>query len=544
MFYNNRLWFAAAGVALVINSVILALIMSALLSHGYTNQISPTFAHVRLVTTPAGKLVRPIKTGKFSRQVSKSKSSRIAPKHTASPLIAKPPESLPQHAVIFLKRPKPPRTFQKPPIVVPKPPKTLRKIHLKPPKIHPRATPAPPHPGSGTRRKTRLAMGGGTGGGGGNGAGGAPSGGNTPPAAPSISPAPDPTGTLPSATATTPAPPGGGTTPQPVNGIVPDSSGSAVSTHPKAAAGTDAGGTGSKGVGASAQPGSETGDTTGGNTGTLTGDTAGNGIGDTAGNTAGSIAGSTAGAMTGNTAGAGAGNGRGVGKGGGGPFGVGAGAGEGARHIVYLLDMSPSMESRITRAKQELRDALGTLQRNESFDIIAFSADRRRFSEVVKPPQHHRENLIPATPDRVTQAVSWMTGLDLWGGTDLEKALRGALRMRDVNVIVLITDGVPTVGETNFSRLARHIQDANRDDHARIYTVGLVGARQPESALTPSRPRPLSPGPAADPEQSGAPAEPDHAFEAETLLKDLAEQSGGAYKQVTLGVDAPEAGNH
>ena len=196
--------------------------------------------------------------------------------------------------------------------------------------------------------------------------------------------------------------------------------------------------------------------------------------------------------------------------GGGGPFGIGAGGsggGEGLRHIVYVLDISGSMTSRIDRARQELRDAMAGLVPGESFDIVTFSDHSHVFDN----------GLDPATPDMVARASYFLSTLQIGGGTNLDDAMRTALGMPGVNVVVVMTDGDPTEDDTDsqltndadtyFRIFTQRIREINTH-HARIYTVGLVGK---------------------DP--SGV----DKTFVGTRLLQQLSRDSGGVSKIVSLG---------
>jgi Ca-activated chloride channel family protein len=170
--------------------------------------------------------------------------------------------------------------------------------------------------------------------------------------------------------------------------------------------------------------------------------------------------------------------------------------GSGPRHIIYVLDISLSMVTRLKRARQEVHDALATLQPEESFSIIAFSNDITVF----------RSALVPATPANVEQANTFLDDLRFQDGTNLEKALRAALAQPGVNLVVVITDGVPTQGQRNWKKLTRLVRSLNRSK-ARIFTIGLVGLD---------------------------PFGKDRTFEAARLLQQISQDSNGEFKVFPL----------
>ena len=205
----------------------------------------------------------------------------------------------------------------------------------------------------------------------------------------------------------------------------------------------------------------------------------------------------------GNGAGQGAGSGSGTGAGSsadaGEPFGVGKGlAGDGGpRHIVYVLDISGSMVSRIVRADAEIRKALAGLRPDETFDIIAFNNEVHPFDT----------DLEPATPSMIHQASVFLDTLQVNDGTYTQAAMKAALSIPGVNEVVLLTDGVPGMGITDTDSLTEYIRHVNIN-HARISCVGMVGT-----------------------DQDGI----DRTFEGTTLLERIAHDSGGACEIVPLG---------
>ena len=184
----------------------------------------------------------------------------------------------------------------------------------------------------------------------------------------------------------------------------------------------------------------------------------------------------------------------------GGPFGIGDGlAASGVtRHIVYVLDTSGSMKSRLDRAEEELTQALRGLRPGETFNIVAFSSGSLLFEP----------DMAEAAPGNIQRASAFLSDLNAAGDTDLEDAVVRALMLRDVNEVVILTDGVPTVGETDPEKLAGTLRRFNLR-HARISTIGLVG-RNPDGT--------------------------DNSFAAAQLLQQIARDSGGTSKLVTVGI--------
>ncbi len=182
-----------------------------------------------------------------------------------------------------------------------------------------------------------------------------------------------------------------------------------------------------------------------------------------------------------------------------GPFGIGVGMpwSDTPRHVVYVLDISGSMKTRIRRAGSELEAALRELHTSDTFNIIAFSDGSRLFEP----------DMAEVSPQSVQRAGDFLADLPLGGQTNLEGAIGRALMLRDVNEVVVLTDGVPTVGDTDFGTLARTVRRVNVT-RARISTIGLVGVSSDGT---------------------------DQSFEAAGLLEQIARDSGGVSKLVPLG---------
>src|SRR5579884_1994743 len=140
------------------------------------------------------------------------------------------------------------------------------------------------------------------------------------------------------------------------------------------------------------------------------------------------------------------------------------------RDVTLVLDVSGSMSGRkIEQARAAGRQLLATLSPAHRFRLIDFSSDVRTF----------RDDFVSATPENVAAAMKYLDALEANGGTNIEGALREALRpavTRDrLPLILFVTDGEPTVGETSPDRLAEIATAANERASVprRIFTFGL-----------------------------------------------------------------------
>lgn len=141
-----------------------------------------------------------------------------------------------------------------------------------------------------------------------------------------------------------------------------------------------------------------------------------------------------------------------------------------SRDVTLVLDVSGSMNGRkIEQARAAGHQLLSTLRESDRFRLIDFSSDVRTF----------RDDFVAATPANIREATRYLDALDASGSTNIEGALREALRPAVVRgrlpVILFVTDGEPTVGDTRPEHLAAMATDANAhaDEPRRIFTFGL-----------------------------------------------------------------------
>lgn len=123
------------------------------------------------------------------------------------------------------------------------------------------------------------------------------------------------------------------------------------------------------------------------------------------------------------------------------------------RDLVAVLDVSGSMSGdKLDQARTALVQLLGTLRANDRFRVIAFGSGVRRYAA----------SWTPASTENLRAAQDWVRHLDADGGTNIAGALTEALTEPPaegaLGVVVFLTDGLPTVGETDPERIAEQAE--------------------------------------------------------------------------------------
>jgi len=139
------------------------------------------------------------------------------------------------------------------------------------------------------------------------------------------------------------------------------------------------------------------------------------------------------------------------------------------KDMTFVFDTSGSMEgARIKQAKAALKFCLSKLKADDRFNILSFSSTVTAFSRA------H----VAADDDAKARALKFVEALDASGGTNINDSLLRALEHRAPegrpHLIVFLTDGEPTSGETRPASIVRNVSDANRAG-VRIFAFG-VGA--------------------------------------------------------------------
>src|SRR2546426_4437463 len=119
------------------------------------------------------------------------------------------------------------------------------------------------------------------------------------------------------------------------------------------------------------------------------------------------------------------------------------------RDLVAVLDVSGSMSGdKLAQAKAALVQVLGTLSSADRFRVVTFGSSVRRYAA----------GWTAGSADAVRAAQEWVRRLDTDGGTNIAGALAEAFAEPPtgggLGVVVFLTDGMATVGETNPERIA------------------------------------------------------------------------------------------
>lgn len=137
------------------------------------------------------------------------------------------------------------------------------------------------------------------------------------------------------------------------------------------------------------------------------------------------------------------------------------------KDMTFVFDTSGSMEGpRIRQARAALKFCLAKVRDGDRFNILTFSSDVTAWK-----PAH-----VEAGEATRADAGRFVDQIDATGGTNINAALLRALEHRAADgrphLIVFLTDGDPTVGETTPARIVQNVSAANRAG-VRIFAFGV-----------------------------------------------------------------------
>ncbi|MBW2704157.1 MAG: VWA domain-containing protein, partial [Deltaproteobacteria bacterium] len=137
------------------------------------------------------------------------------------------------------------------------------------------------------------------------------------------------------------------------------------------------------------------------------------------------------------------------------------------KRITFVIDTSGSMSgAKMKHAKKALKYCLEHLNGDDLFNVVRFSTDVEAF----------RKTPVSASKDNIQQAVNFVSRMEAAGGTAIDESLQMALaghkNSKEPNLVVFITDGHPTVGETDPGRIVKNVTKANRVA-AKVFVFGV-----------------------------------------------------------------------
>ena len=148
---------------------------------------------------------------------------------------------------------------------------------------------------------------------------------------------------------------------------------------------------------------------------------------------------------------------------------------EGPQQVVFCLDVSASMQAaglrKLELAIEAIKEALSSLDEDDSFNIITFDANAKLGKRKLAPVTEKNIEAVSKyldrfTPERIANSQ----------GTNLLEAIETALEVNP-SIIVLVTDGLPAAGpygniEVDSTTILETVK-AKNVNNASIYIVAL-----------------------------------------------------------------------
>ena len=173
------------------------------------------------------------------------------------------------------------------------------------------------------------------------------------------------------------------------------------------------------------------------------------------------------------------------GGGGGGPRVNFVGSSGNARRIVFLCDASGSMLSVFPALQRQLRQSIDQLRPIQSFGVVIFSDVARVMTQ----------SLVMGNPDNKRKAFDFVGQQSAAGGTKPSAGIQAAFALNP-ELIFVLTDGFD---QGDPKEVLEQFRRMNRDKKVKVNTIRIRAAEDPELVK---------------------------------LLKTIAEESGGTYREV------------
>ena len=143
---------------------------------------------------------------------------------------------------------------------------------------------------------------------------------------------------------------------------------------------------------------------------------------------------------------------------------------EGPQRVVFCLDISASMQAaglrKLELAIEAIKEALSSLDEDDSFNIITFAANAKLGKRKLAPVTEKNIETVSKYLDRFTPE-----SIANNQGTNLLATIETALEVNP-SIVVLVTDGLPTAGEIDSKKILEAVK-AKNVNNASIYIVAL-----------------------------------------------------------------------
>ncbi|XP_069846413.1 inter-alpha-trypsin inhibitor heavy chain H2 [Dipodomys merriami] len=145
------------------------------------------------------------------------------------------------------------------------------------------------------------------------------------------------------------------------------------------------------------------------------------------------------------------------------------------KNILFVIDVSGSMWGiKMKQTVEAMKTILDDLRAEDQFSVVDFNHNVRTW----------RNDLVPATKTQIADAKRYIEKIHPVGGTNINEALlraifilneannMGLLDPNSVSLIILVSDGDPTVGELKLSKIQKNVKQ-NMQDNISLFSLGI-----------------------------------------------------------------------
>ncbi|KAL1784209.1 inter-alpha-trypsin inhibitor heavy chain H2 [Sigmodon hispidus] len=145
------------------------------------------------------------------------------------------------------------------------------------------------------------------------------------------------------------------------------------------------------------------------------------------------------------------------------------------KNILFVIDVSGSMWGiKMKQTVEAMKTILDDLRTEDQFSVVDFNHNVRTW----------KNDLVSATKTQIADAKRYIEKIQPNGGTNINEALLraifilneasnlGMLNPDSVSLIILVSDGDPTVGELKLSKIQKNVKQ-NIQDNISLFSLGI-----------------------------------------------------------------------